>query len=199
METRTENTVLIKEKDQFEYEVLCENPNSDIAPDGTGKLIQEYDFSTREFTAKYVPSDEDWTKGIVIIKVDDTLAETTTIIEIKLVEYIFPASIFIKDNKYLKFKKRDSIKERSLNLKFAFKLFYTNDEEEEFLLLERNNNILNHSPSVSILLSDNVINEIYYARKEKYPLLIQIMSNNKDYLDCTLEVPLDIINEEEVE
>jgi len=189
--SKTNTIVLIKEKDQLEFIIPTKNPNSEFAPDGTGKLIQEYDFEDREFSATYIPSEQDWLKGLVILKIDDLDNKESMIIEIKLVEYLFPANISINSKKYLKFRKHDKFSDQKMDLHFSFKLFYVDSDNDEYILMERPKNVFGKSPSLSILLSDNIIEEIDYIQEAEFKLMIQLYSSSKDFLDCTLEVELD--------
>jgi len=188
MKQNSLQVLLIKEKEQFNYLIPTTNPSCEFSPDGTGRLIQDFNFQTMEFSAIYIPSEEDWVKGIVIIKIDDDADDTTTIIELKLVEYVFPADIIITNNKFLKFKKYDRFKDVEVNLKFNFKMYYIDDEENEIILIERNNNTLNKAPSLTLLLSDNVTDEIKVINELKYDLKISLMSDAKGFLNSTQDV-----------
>lgn len=196
MESKAQTVVLIKEKNQLEYVLPTNNPNTEFSPDGQGELIQIYNFKTKEFVASYKPSEDDWARGLVILKMDDHDSEVTTIIELKLVEYLFPANIFIKNGKYLKFKKYNSFLDKKIDLTFNFSLFYKDTNEEEYVLYERNDNKFSISPSVSVLLSDSIIEEIEMAKESGAKVLVKITSNSKDFLDCILEVELEDLEDD---
>lgn len=188
MTPELKTAILIKEKEQFSFLIPTKNHLCEFAPDGSGKLIQEFDFSNEDFKAIYVPSDADWAKGIVILKIIDTEADVSTIIEIKLVEYMFPANIVIHNDKYLKFKKYDKFKDVKMDLTFNFDLYYDDEDSSQCILMQRENVKFDSSLAVSILLPDSVLDEIALIKEHKFPLKISLTSDNPTFIPFIQEI-----------